>query len=115
MLNVSPQPEGSLFSPRQIRLLKISIAIMTTLLILGILALIYGMARQASRVGTQASPEDTPKPYELKLDTGQAGLAGVSATRDLLILHLRGAGLDTLVVIDPRDGHEAGRIQVPVH
>src|SRR5271166_3568450 len=97
MIEVSPMPEGSPFSPRQVRILKIVIVVMTGLLILGILALIYGMTRQASRLSTQArpTPAAAAQPYERTL-------------------HLKSAGHDTIVIIDARDGHEVGRIQVPV-
>ena len=116
MTKVSTPPEGSLFSPRHVRLLKISIAIMTALLILGILALIYGMVRQASRVGQAAKPVTATaaqQPYERTLELGRGQLMGVTASNELLILHWKGAGSDTIITIDPRDGHEFGRIQVP--
>ena len=37
-------------------MLKIAVAIMTTFLILGIFALVYGVARQASKMGAGAKP-----------------------------------------------------------
>jgi hypothetical protein len=112
----SNPPEGSAFTPRQVRFLKISIAIMTALLILGIFALIYGMARQAKRLG--AAPEPVVAraglpPYLRTLDLGQGKLEGIAASGDLLMLHWRGEASDTVLTIDPRDGHELGRIQVP--
>jgi len=116
MIEVSPMPEGSPFSPRQVRILKIVIVVMTGLLILGILALIYGMTRQASRLSTQArpTPAAAAQPYERTLDLGQASVASVSSSNEFLTLHLKSAGHDTIVIIDARDGHEVGRIQVPV-
>jgi hypothetical protein len=113
MPKVSSMLEGSPFSPRHIRMLKISIAVMTALIVLGVLALIYGMARTASRAGNQSKIlQDLSKPYERTLDLGQSALASVSANNDYLILHLKSAGGDMVVVIDPKDGHEVGRIQV---
>jgi hypothetical protein len=108
--------EGHSFSPRHVRLLKISIAIMTALLILGIVALVFGMARQASRLGTpstRALPSAASKPYGQTLKLGQGQLAGVSTSNDFLILHWKGAAGDVILTIDPRDGQEVGRIQVP--
>jgi hypothetical protein len=114
MTKVTTPPEGSSFSPRHVRQLKISIAIMTVLLILGILALVYGMVRQASRLGMPARPAATVQaPYEHTLELSQGQLVNVTASHDLLILHWKGAGNDTIVTIDPRNGHEVGRIQIP--
>jgi hypothetical protein len=112
----SNPPEGSPFTPRHVRLLKISIAIMTALLILGIFALIYGMARQAKRLGGSPEPAVARAPlaaYSRTLDLGQGKLEGVAASGDLLMLHWRGEAGDTILTIDPRNGHELGRIQVP--
>ncbi len=116
MTKVSSQPEGSPFTPRQVKLLKIGVAIMTALMILGIFALVYGMARQASRLGASQKPAATlvnKTPYLKTMDLGQGKLEGVQTSGDILVLHWRGDASDTVVLIDPRDGHELGRIQVP--
>jgi hypothetical protein len=109
-------PEGSAFTPRQVRILKISIAIMTALLMLGIFALIYGMARQAKRLGAAPEPAAARAglpPYLRTLDLGQGNLESIAASGELLILHWKGEASDIILTIDPRDGHELGRIQVP--
>jgi hypothetical protein len=116
MTKTSSPPEGSVFTSRQVRLLKISIAIMTALLILGVLALIYGMARQAKRLG--AAPEPTAArvglpPYLRSLNLGQGRIESIAVTGDLLILHWKGDASDIVLTMDLRDGHELGRIQVP--
>jgi hypothetical protein len=116
MTKTSSPPEGSTFTPRQVRLLKISIAIMTALLILGIFALIYGMARQASRLGTAPEPAAARAvlpAYQRTLDLGQGKLESIAASGELLMLHWRGEAGDMILTIDPRNGHELGRIQVP--
>jgi len=116
MTKISSHPEGSSFTPRQVRLLKISIAIMTALLVAGILALVYGMARQAKRLGTAPEPAAARAglpPYLRSLDLGQGKLESVAANGDLLILHWKGEVSDIVLTIDVRDGHELGRIQVP--
>jgi hypothetical protein len=116
MTKISSPPEGSSFTPRQVRLLKISIAIMTSLLILGILALVYGMARQAKRLGAGSEPATARAgltPYSRSLDLGQGKLESIAASGELLILHWKRDGSDIIVTMDPRDGHELGRIQVP--
>jgi hypothetical protein len=112
----SNPPEGSPFTPRHVRLLKISIAIMTMLLILGIVALIYGIARQAKRLGAAPDPDAAragPAAYMRTLDLGQGKLESIAAGGGLLMLHWRGDAGDVVLTIDPRDGHELGRIQVP--
>jgi hypothetical protein len=116
MTKTSSPPEGSAFTPRQVRLLKISIAIMTVLLILGVFALIYGIARQAKRLGAAPEPAAARAglpPYLRTLDLGQGKLESIAASGDLLMLHWRGETGDMVLAIDPRDGHELGRIQVP--
>ncbi len=112
-----PPLEGSSFTHRQVRILKISIAVMTALLILGILALVYGMARQASRMGTaeKASGVLAHAHYSKTVDLGEGNLEGVTTTHGMLILHWKNQAGDTILTIDPKDGNELGRIQVPRH
>ncbi|MGA7326174.1 MAG: hypothetical protein WBX25_17230 [Rhodomicrobium sp.] len=114
----APDPlPGSTFTARQVRLLKISVAIMTALLLLGMIAVFYGMARQAAKLGSSAPARTEaaagPTPYLRTLDLGKGQLQGVAAAGGLIILHWKGEGNDSIVTIDPRNGHELGRIQVP--
>jgi len=108
---------GSSFTARQVRLLKISVAIMTALLLLGMIAVFYGMARQAARLGSSAAPRTEAAavraPYLRTLDFGKGQLQGVATADGLIVLHWKGEGNDSIVAIDPKDGHELGRIQVP--
>jgi len=116
MTKTSNPPDGSPFTPRQVRLLKISVAIMTVLLIAGIFALVYGMVRQAKRLGAAPEPAAARArlpPYLRSLDLGQGKLESIAASGDLLILHWKGEASDIVLTIDPRNGHELGRIQVP--
>jgi hypothetical protein len=116
MTKVSSAPEGSSFTPRQIRLLKVSIAIMTALLILGVLALVYGMVRQASKLGTAAKPTAAlagRAPYMQSLALGQGELKGVTVSDGLIVLNWQGSANEIVVIIEARNGHELGRIQVP--
>jgi hypothetical protein len=111
----APLP-GSVFAPRHVRILKISVAIMTALLLLGIVALVFGIARQASKFSTAPRPAALPAaqaPYERTLDLGQGKIEGISASSEALILHWKGDGNDLILSIDPRSGQELGRIQVP--
>ena len=97
-------------------MLKIAVAIMTALLILGIFALVYGVIRQASKIGTAgrtAPALSTQSLYGQSLNLGAGALAGVSATDGLIVLHWQGEANDTVITIDGRNGRELGRIQVP--
>jgi hypothetical protein len=109
--------EEAVLSPRRVRQLKIAIAIMTALLVLGVLVLVYGMARQASRIGGRQtiSISGIPTPYSKTVDPGQGKLDSVVASDGLIVLRWKGEASDMLLTIDPRDGHELGRIQVPHH
>jgi hypothetical protein len=96
-------------------MLKIAVAILTTLLILGILALVYGVARTAAKIGT-ASPAPALTAgslYGQTLSLGQGELKGVSISDGLIVLHWKGEASDTIITISGRDGREIGRIQVP--
>jgi len=118
MANVSGRAAGTTIPPRYVGILKIAVAIMTALLIAGIVALAVGVARQASKLGTQPKPAVASAgqtPYTRLLDLGQGKLETITAGGDLLILHWKGEGSDLLLSIDPRNGHELGRIQLPRH
>ncbi len=120
MTNVSGPLPGSVFTPRGVRILKIAVAIMTVLLLLGMVALFYGVAQQVSKLGEASRPAPasapaTQTPYARVLDLGQGKLETVAASGDLVILHWKGEGSDTVLSIDPRNGNELGRIQVPRH
>ncbi|MGO8954569.1 MAG: hypothetical protein ACLPWS_05525 [Rhodomicrobium sp.] len=116
MTKVSSPLQGGIFTPRHVRILKISVAIMTALLLLGIVALIFGVVRQASKLGTAAKPAAVAAgrvPYVRSLDLSQGKLESIAASGDLLVMHWKGEGSDVVLTIDPRDGRELGRIQIP--
>ena len=116
MTKVSTPLQGGIFTPRHVRILKISVAIMTALLLLGIVALIFGVARQASKLGMAANPAAVAagqQAYVKSLDLAQGKLETVAVSGDLLVLHWKGEGIDVVLTINPRDGRELGRIQIP--
>ncbi|MGO9544895.1 MAG: hypothetical protein ACLPPF_08885 [Rhodomicrobium sp.] len=118
MTNVTSPLPGSTFTPRGVRILKIAVAIMTAILLFGIVALVYGVGQQVSKLGTAGKPvaasvPPARTPYARVLDLGQGTLETVAASGDLVILHWKGEGSDTVLSIDPRNGNELGRIQVP--
>lgn len=97
-------------------MLKIAVAIMTALLILGIFALVYGFVLQASKIGEGAKPAASlpaQSLYGQPLNLGPGELKSVSATDGLIVLHWKGEANDTVVTIEGKSGRELGRIQVP--
>ncbi len=123
----TPLP-GTVFTPRGVRILKIAVAVMTVLLIVGIGALFYGVTLQLSKLGEGSEPTAPtttavpavavaapagPVPYARVLDLGPGKLETVAAGGNLVILHWKGEGNDVVLSIDPRNGNEIGRIQVP--
>ena len=115
MTNVSSPLPGP-WTPERIRMLKIAVAILTTLLILGIFALVYGVARQASKMGIGAKPAASlpaQSLYGQALNLGPGEVASVSATDGLIVLHWKGEASDAVVTIDGRNGRELGRIEIP--
>lgn len=96
-------------------MLKIAVAVLTALLILGILALVYGVARTAAKIGT-ASPApalSAQSLYGQSLALGQGEMKSVSVSDGLIVLHWRGEASDTIVTVEGKNGRELGRIQVP--
>jgi hypothetical protein len=97
-------------------MLKIAVAILTALLILGIFALVYGMAQQAAKIGAPESPALAPAAgslYGHALTLGPGEAKSVSLSEGLIVLHWKGEASDAVVTIDARSGREIGRIQVP--
>lgn len=118
MTNVTAPLPGSTFTPRGVRILKIAVGIMTAILLLGIVALVYGVAQQVSKLGASSKPTAASAPagrtpYARILELGQGKVETVAASGDLVIIHWRGEGADIVLSVDPRNGNELGRIQVP--
>jgi hypothetical protein len=132
MTKASTPLPGTVFTPRGVRILKIAVAVMTLLLIVGIGALFYGVTLQLSKLGEGSKPEALPAaaapepvqavavaapagaaPYARVLDLGPGKLEAVTASGNLVILHWKGEGSDVVLSVDPRNGNEIGRIQVP--
>jgi hypothetical protein len=97
-------------------MLKIAVAILTALLILGIFALVYGVARTASKIGASSSPAlaiSAGSLYGHALTLGPGEVRSVSLSEGLIVLHWKGEESDAIVTIEARSGREIGRIQVP--
>ncbi len=111
-----PPPVAGIWTPGRLRMLKIGVAIMTGLLILGIFALVYGVAQQMTKLGGgPAKPEALPADtlYGQILSIGPGELKSVSASNGLIVLDYKEDGLDVILTIDAQTGREVGRLQVP--
>ena len=87
---------------------------MTGLLILGVIALVYGMARQASRITAKPAPVAAgAAPYARSLQLGEGEVKAVLADHGLVITHWKGVSGDIIVTLDPQTGQEIGRIEIP--
>lgn len=112
----SPPPVAGIWTPERLRILKIAVSVMTVILILGIFALVYGVAQQMTKLGggaakPEALPQDTLYGQILAVAPGE--LRSVTATNGLIILDYKEDGLDVILTIDAQTGREVGRLQVP--
>ncbi len=96
-------------------MLKIAVAIMTALLILGIVALLYGVVRQAAKLGSSQPASALPAQslYGQTLALGRGEVGSVSVSDGLVLLFWKGEVSDAIITIQAKDGRELGRIQVP--
>lgn len=113
--NVSDSVPGGPWTPKRIQALKIAVTVMTALLILGIVALVYGVARQAAKLGKgQPGPALSAQTlYGQTLNLGAGELKSVSASDGLIVLYWKSDVNDIVLTIDAKNGRELGRIQVP--
>lgn len=119
MLNESETaPIGSTMTPKQIRTLKISIAIMTVLLIVGFILLIYGLFMRSGNKAEDNTARTTPAVtivapdvLNLPVEPG-ADIANALVEQGRLILHLRQPGSSEVAIIDLESGREVQRIKL---
>jgi hypothetical protein len=111
-------PEGQTFTPRGVRILKMSIAVMSALLVLGFGLLLVGIYFQASKIGTApggapaaATASGGAETLPVAVDPGTE-VAQVLADQGRLILHLKREGKSEFAVIDLATGREVRRITV---
>ena len=81
------------------RALKIVVAVLTGLIVIGLMLLVWGMARTAKRMTDRSAAE--PRGYELPAG---AELVRSDLDDDRVLLHLRIDGRDVLQVIDLTTG-----------
>ena len=114
MIEETDRLPGSVFPPRYVRILKFAVASMTALLVAGIVALVLMWRGKYLRsVAKPAAAASAQAPYLRSVDLGRGKLESVAAGGGLIILHWNAEASDIVLVIDPQDGREIGRIQVP--
>jgi hypothetical protein len=84
---------------QNLRLLKVIVAVLTTLIVIALVLLVWGMARTAGRMSDRAAT--APKTHALPPG---ATLVSTSLADDRVLLHLRRDGRDVLQVIDLASG-----------
>jgi hypothetical protein len=117
------KPQGALLTDEQIKRLKVSIAVMSALLVIGIITLIGRVIYLASAKGdgaaTGAAPVATNQPATapllseatLPLPTG-ARLVSAQLQTNRLLAHYTGAAGDGLLVLDLSTGRVLSHIKV---
>ncbi|ODA67624.1 hypothetical protein A7A08_01658 [Methyloligella halotolerans] len=114
--------EGSPFTPRQVRMLKIAVTVMGVLLVAGFLLIIATIAFQATQMGVEDAPaqvaerpsKETPSPmpreaFDVAIPEG-ADVAGMDVDGDRLALHLRTAKGSEVLIVDLKTGRIVSRI-----
>lgn len=116
------QPPGHPFTPRQIRMLRLSVIIMGVLIILGLIALIYGMARQAKKLSTPREPsiaETLPSgtPFSGHIPNAGGEVKSMVLDQGTLAIHMapaegQGGAPGQIILFDIRRNREIGRIRL---
>lgn len=108
----TPLP-GTVFTPRQVRVLKIAVIVMGVLLVGGFSFVMAAIVYQASNLGERKSsplPEVAPAPQgDLRLPQG-ASVTSMALDGDRLAIHLKTDAGSEITVIDVVSGKVLSRI-----
>ena len=123
--------EGTVFTPRQVGMLKIAVVVMGVLILAALAALIVGMIYQASKIGgktTSAAPPAHVAPAaaperiatspataitpEALVIPGLADVISMSLDGDRLALHVRMGDDAEIVVVEIATGKVLSRIRI---
>jgi hypothetical protein len=109
----TPLP-GTVFTPRQVRALKIAVIVMGILLVGGFAFVLAAIVYQASKGGQSAAGLGAlPAGIEAELPIPKdATIAAMSLDGDRLALHLKSAAGPEIVVIDLRSGSVISRVKL---
>ena len=114
----TPLP-GTVFTPRQVRVLKIAVIVMGVLLVAGFAFVLAAIVYQASRLGDKATPAvATVSPpmaealaSELAIPIG-AEVTTLALDGDRLAVHLRSQAGAEIAVINVRSGKVLARVKL---
>ena len=109
----TPLP-GTVFTPRQVRVLKIAVIVMGILLVGGFAFVLAAIVYQASKGGQSAAGVGTPPAgIEAELPIPKdATVTALSLDGDRLALHLQTSAGPEIVVIDLKSGKTLARVKL---
>ena len=111
--------EGTVFTPRQVRLLKIAVVTMGLMLLAGLGAVIVGMIYQASKVGK--TPVSAASPAALESGIADAGaltvpegskVSSMALDGNRLAVHLTTPEGGEIAIVDLTTGRVLSRIKL---
>lgn len=110
---------GTVFNPRQVRMLKIAIIIMSVALVLGFALLIIGMVHQASQIGKGDGSTRTPPAATLASDVNSTvslkpgeAISHISLDGNRIAVHVTSPEGAEIRIFDLESGAIAARIPV---
>ncbi|MGD8354650.1 MAG: hypothetical protein PVJ46_03815 [Methyloceanibacter sp.] len=127
--NLAPEDtpiEGTVFTPRQVGMLKVAVVVLGILLLAGFAAVIGGMIYQASKMGQKApdagsapaipetvtmTPADPAKPHAFDIPEGW-NVVSMALDGDRLALHIRSPEDAEIVVVNIRSGTVVSRVKI---
>jgi hypothetical protein len=109
----TPLP-GTVFTPRQVRMLKIAVIVMGAMLIGGFALVIATIVYQASRLGQGgAANVAVPAGVEAELSIpADATISALALDGDRVALHLKSAAGSEVAVVDLKTGKVLARIKL---
>jgi hypothetical protein len=106
----TPLP-GTVFTPRQVRILKIAVIAMGILLVGGFAFVLAAIVYQASRSGQGRQSAASPVATELHIPK-EATIDTLALDGDRLALHLNSAAGSEIVVLDLATGRTLARVRL---
>jgi Family of unknown function (DUF6476) len=107
----TPLP-GTVFTPRQVRVLKVAVIVMGILLVGGFAFVLAAIVYQASK-GGQSGAGTTPAGIQAELPIPKdATVTALSLDGDRLALHVNSATGPEIVVIDLKTGRVVARVRL---
>jgi hypothetical protein len=107
----TPLP-GTVFTPRQVRVLKVAVIVMGILLVGGFAFVLAAIVYQASKGGQSRVPTDgEPVAAELHIPDG-ASITTLALDGDRLALHLQTSAGPEIVVLDIKSGKTLARVKL---